>query len=473
LIFPPVSARGDFKNGYGIFSDGVNNIIQALARKRKKGEIHILLPRPTNFNYNSFPFDEAQKEAFKHYFEPIQYQSTRPSSNDIVDRKTIDYIPLDNQNDILSNFYNNELKANVEVSISHINSIRGERTDKVRLEFPEFKLFQLEEGEKYLANKYKFLGSDLSGYVTYCAATNQFVNCNLVYTNWKPLHNFKNSLLQYCFEKFYENYFDIDWFNSLRMNVTDKYIYKYIRNEIFNNHQVKLYNIDGTYNFIKPYENKMFEIQLIAFIQRKLFRNNQDFVRRYEQPNGWIKDSEYTRGDYFRSCIAHAHRLSENENLSRDVRLLVDAYLQLDNFKNKIVESIQSREIRNIEVFYIDKTPSNSFISTEELDVLNSMCSVLCEKDMFIQNNIFIFKRIFTSNENNENKVNRFYTYLKEDFFVMKTKKIQGVDYDQIIGQYSILQSNQVLDMISTAMVTIPEENMTQLKIVDGKAVFD
>ncbi|GAA4237609.1 hypothetical protein GCM10022291_24860 [Postechiella marina] len=468
LIFPPITARGDFKSSYGIFSDGINNIIQALARKREKGEIHILLPRPTNFNYDSFPFNESQKEVFKHYFEPIQYQSTRPSLNDIVDRKTIDYIPLDNQNDILSNFYNNELKSNVEASISHINSVRDNRVDKVRLEFPEFKLFQLEDGEKYLANKYKFLGKDLSGYVSYSTAANQFVNCNLVYTNMNPIQNFKVDKLQFCFNKFYENYFDVDWFNSLRKQVTDTYVYHEIRNEIFDNYQVKMYGVDSAYMFVKPYESRVFETQLVAFIQRKLYPSNEEFKGRFKSSNGWVQDSEYTRGDYFRGCISHANRLNQLENLSGEVKPVVEAYLSLDYFRIKLLSSVQTRIIKSVEIKYIDKTPISNFFTREEMEVFESMCSIICENDSFIINEIFEFKRFLNSNETIEKKLNRFYKYLKQDMFELETKKIDGVDRDMILTEYPIYEPSKTLDFISPAIVTLPEENMTKIKVVDG-----
>lgn len=49
IIMPPNSSRMFFRNKFGIFSNGVNNVIQALARQRKKGEIHIILPRPDKF----------------------------------------------------------------------------------------------------------------------------------------------------------------------------------------------------------------------------------------------------------------------------------------------------------------------------------------------------------------------------------------------------------------------------------------
>lgn len=469
LIFPPASARGDFKNGFGIFSGGINSIIQALARKRKKGEIHILLPKPTRYNFDTFPFNETQKNTFKELIEPYQSQSITPSSNNIRDTKTIDYIELDSLNQKLYDFYNNELKANVLDSIEHLNNISSNRTNKARLEFPEFKLFQLESGEKYLANKYKYLGKDLSGYISYCAITNQFVNCNLVYSNWKPIQNFKEGILQYCFDKFYENYFDNEWMLPLKNNFSDAYIYHEIRNEIFNFYRIKLNDTNNNYKFIKPFKNKQFETQLVAFIQRKLFRNNQDFLIRYEDTNGWVKDDKYSRGDYFRACISHAYRLNGNENLSEDAELVVDAYAKLDYFRNKIVSSIQTRVIRGNNVQYIEKTPSESFITSSEMDSFNTLTYVLIEKDFFISKEIFDFKRIFNSNENVSSKINRFYSYLKKDFFKVKTRKIDGVDRDEILEEYPIPQHNKVLDFITPVNSKIPEDNMPTLKVIDGE----
>jgi len=53
IIMPPRATRLWFSNRYGIFSSGINSIIQAIARQRTKGEIHIILPHPNEFVYSS------------------------------------------------------------------------------------------------------------------------------------------------------------------------------------------------------------------------------------------------------------------------------------------------------------------------------------------------------------------------------------------------------------------------------------
>lgn len=67
IILPPRAAKGVFTNYYGIFAGGMNDLIQAIARQRVKGEIHILLPKPGSFDYKSLPatMNEHQLKAFR------------------------------------------------------------------------------------------------------------------------------------------------------------------------------------------------------------------------------------------------------------------------------------------------------------------------------------------------------------------------------------------------------------------------
>lgn len=464
LIFPPISARKDFKGNYGIFNGGINNIIQAIARKRRKGEIHILLPKPTKFDFNSFPFDENHKERVKHFLESIQFQSTRPSANRIRDTKLIEYIPFDKQDELLSEFYHNELLHNVKDGVEHISGLEedGRRTHKVRLKFPEYKLFKLEDGEDYLAQKFKFLGNDLSGYMSYSAATNQFVNCNWVYSNATPVQNFKEGNLQYCFDKFFENYFDEDWFFSLKQKVSDKYLYFEIRNEIFSQYKIKYYKQDDSCGFIQPFENKEFESQLLAFIQRKLYRNNIEFTRRCESSRGWIKDdTPYTRGDYFSSCIAHARNLRDNESLTDDTKALVNAYIQLDYFRSKIQESFLEGTKSGETFNYLNNQPFSGFVTDEECTIFEDMCSVICEKDILIENGVFDFRRSIARTHDLNKKIYSFYNYLIEDFFETFAETIYEDGKQQRVKRLNnvkeIPEPNKVLNLLLGSEYNFPE----------------
>lgn len=479
LILPPVSARGDFKSSFGIFTGGINNVIQALARKRKKGEIHILLPRPTKFNFDSFAFNIEQKRGFKKYFEAVQFQSTRLSSNGIRDVKTIDYIPLNQQERLLYDFYKYELLDNVEDCISHIESIGGRRGDKVRLQFPEYKLFKLEQGEDYIAGKYKFLGKDLSGYICYSAATNQFVNCNWVYSNWKPIQNFKEGKLQYCFDVFFENYFREDWLDSLKNNVSDKYIYFEIRNEIFKNHNIKLHYERGGFAFLGTTINKLFETQLIAFIQRKLYRNNREFIELFEQSNGWAIDNSYSRAVHFRSCISHSVELDSNPNLELEdeTKVLVEAYLTLNHFRLKLIQSIQVTTVGGNEVRFITNSFDEDFIRESELEKFESMISVLSENDYFIKNEIFDFKTNLARYRGDiESKKGSFYTYLKNDFLKTRSRRINNsqinTNVKEILEISNIPDANKVLNFVESSKLLIPEENIPILDVSEFQNII-
>ena len=144
IIMPPKGAKMPFKNNYGIFTSGINSIIQALARQRKKGEIHIILPKPKEFDYDTLIFEEEeQHEQFKEFYERVKDSSE-------VEEKT-KYIPLAEQDNMFFNFYENTLKANIKDEIAFVQNL--ERPNKVRLDFPEYKLYKLSDSEDYFVNK--------------------------------------------------------------------------------------------------------------------------------------------------------------------------------------------------------------------------------------------------------------------------------------------------------------------------------
>lgn len=75
VIMPPRATRLWFRNRYGIFSGGINSVIQALARQRTKGEIHVVLPNPDEFDYSSLEYSEMsslQKEEFIRYYDLLR-----------------------------------------------------------------------------------------------------------------------------------------------------------------------------------------------------------------------------------------------------------------------------------------------------------------------------------------------------------------------------------------------------------------
>lgn len=453
IIMAPIGRDSNFyKNNYGIFSNGINSVIQALARQRIKGEIHIILPPPYNFNYESLPFDsELQLTTFKNYFELTKNYSCT---------KTTEYKPLSMQSELISNFYNNVLLNEVQNEVNYIHDI--DRNSKIKLNYPELKQFTLSKGEQYLSTYHNFFGKDLSSFIIYSAFTNQFINCNLVHINVKPLYYFKEEKIQWKLEKFWEEYFNIEQYYSLISTVPDSYNYFEIKRNLFNEYKVLLKNnTDGKYEEIKSFSDKNFEKQFIAFIQRKIYPLNREINKRFIN-NGFYNDGDYTRGDYFRSCISHSNNLfSEYENLPQSkTKDLIKAYRTLDYFRKKIIEISQTRRRGNILSKYVLSTPPENFFSENEMINFISMLQILTEEDTFIKNEVFEYKRAFIRTEDSLKIIKSFYTYLLQDFFYVK----EGYIYPggsqariKIIQEIAIPNYNSVINFITSDETNYPE----------------
>lgn len=454
IIMPPSGARSHFRNNYGIFSSGINSVIQALARQRKKGEIHIVLPRPDYFEYTSLNhFNDSQKQVFKEYYEACK------NNNSVSD--LVSYIPLDVQDDLLRTYYTEILRKNIEESIDYLSS-KG-RHDKVRLEYPEFKLFKLEKGEKLMSSEIKFFGKDLSSYITYCSITNQFINCNLKGITNKTQLKFKKGKIQYKLEDFYTNYMSEDLYNSLFVLVTDKYKYWELRRGLFEFRVTYKKDSSDRYKEIRPFEIKDFESQLLAFFQRKFYPKNRGFAKKFNS-DGFFIDAEYSRRDYFIACIVHSLRLNQiRGSFDAETIALIDAYSILNYFREKMVANMKTTQKNNENIFYFLNQPFDGFLEEEERTKLNHMVSVLIGKDVFISKGIFEFKRAFANSD--KSKVEKtFYKYLIQDFFDTTDDNIyiEGIQIriKKVLSTIILPDSENVIDLISPASPNISEEYM-------------
>lgn len=182
IIFPPESSKMPFQNLFGIFSNGVNDIIQALARQRKVGEIHLILPPPETMDYSSLPdMNDVQKQAFIQAYNSVskpapdflQSALNYFNRNRFSDEKVI-YKSINYQTNIIKGKYEEFMSSILLPVIQHQNL----EEFKQFLETPELDDFRILKGNKVLS-KDKFLCADLSAFITYCAFTNQFINCRL------------------------------------------------------------------------------------------------------------------------------------------------------------------------------------------------------------------------------------------------------------------------------------------------------
>ena len=459
VIMPPIGRKGKFKNSSGIFTDGVNSIIQALARQRNTfqenlGEIHIVLPPPIGFNYDSINhFNEIQKEKFIMYYEEVCNQKSEQKS---------DYISINSQKDLINEFYTNTLKENI---INEIEKVRStSRENKIRLDFEELKIFKLNTGEKYLYSTYQFFGKDLSSYVTYCAFTNQFINCNLKGIKTKPILYFKETKIQWRLEKFFNEEYcdlsDIDFSNSFHQIISDNYFYHQLKNEIFSNYNVIYIDSSNNKKSIFSFSEKNFELQFLAFIQRKCYPNNLEFIKRFHD-EGYYFDDEYSRGEYFRNCISHSNYLfPECENYQSNLKDLIKAYRILDSFRQKIIANSLTVIKKGEECKYVFSTPKEEFILEHEKSDFIFMYETLINLDSFINKDIFEFKRAYLRTDEFSKIVKSFYSYLLNDFFILYDSYVYEDSLQtriKIIEEIEIPNHKSILNLIRTDETNFPE----------------
>ena len=422
IIMPPKGAKMPFKNNYGIFSSGINSVIQAVARQRKKGEIHIILPRPYEFDYNSLPFEEVeQKEYFEQFYDKVR-------DNDEVNEKT-EYLALSLQDRIFYDFYSNKLRDNMSAEISHVSTLS--RLNKVRLEFPDYKLYKLKSSEDYFVNRTKFFGGDLSAYITYCAVTNQFLNCKFIGANVKNILILKYGEIQKGLQQYCKDiYFLDDQRMSFYYFLNDSYFYQQFRNDLFEMNDVKLLTTEGKLvNLLKDGTSKAseyFEQQLLGFVQHFGFPNNpmnrSKFGNREE-----LKDGIYDRSQYYLELIAHADMLSPTDLTSSSTKDRISAFQFLGVLRQRMIDGIQSNVLGNGAVIrYLPVRPFDNFITPEETFKFTDLISQLVDEKDPINKRFSIKSRL--QHKSGTARIKIIYTILLQEFFHTENYKIPTGD---------------------------------------------
>lgn len=166
IIIFPKDISIEYFNNKGVFTSGVNAVIQSLARQRKKGDIYIFLPRPLDLSKNSLPYDEFHNDVIYDVFQECKSFTSNPD--------TISYTNINNQykelHEVYEKLYNRSSLARRKINETN-------RTGMNRLLYPPKEIFIMEKGEKFLSGT--FFGGDLSAYILWASICNQFLNCRL------------------------------------------------------------------------------------------------------------------------------------------------------------------------------------------------------------------------------------------------------------------------------------------------------
>ncbi len=437
IILPPRATRLWFKNRYGIFSGGINNIIQALARQRTPGEIHIILSMPDKFNYDSLQnanFTQQQIQVFRAFYEKVNYFTTE-------DDKKVSYVSLDKQDYLTLLFYKEKLHYNVHEEIDYINSIETQREGLPSLSFHDYETFKLRRGEEYLANSYHFFGKDLSAYVTYCAFTNHFVNCKLTGMTYKTALFFEEGKIYKKLESVFNTYFGEGYYDGFMSYLNFHNAYNSFRDEIFGNYIIKLKKANsGDWITIKPYGNKEFETQLLKFLAAKQYGNS--YCRANELREG-DNDIPYTRDMYFIECLSVINSI-EGESISEDNRGIARFYQIINHFRNKMIAGIQQYTSSNLNYSYLKTTRPVNFYSSEDTILFEDLVSLISQ-DSLLNNEIFEFKKGLT--------LKTLYSKLLHDFFVSEESRlpvgIKRFHIRKILEVKPIPESPNVVDLIT------------------------
>jgi len=402
IIMPPRATKLWFRNRYGIFSGGVNSVIQALARQRLKGEIHIVLSNPNEFDYASLDSNMSsfQKRWFEDIYSKIKYFKTP--------KHLVKYCSFNHQDTLLQEFYNAELYGDVEDEITYINSL--DRENLPNLKFPSYKQFKLEKGEMYLANdkKNSFFGEDISAYISYSALTNQFINCTLKRIYHKPTLFFQNGKIIKSLMYYYFTYFGEEHLSTVRDWNNFSMFYNDIRDNLFNSYNLRYKNKeDEKWKTIKSYSigTKEFEIQLLNFTAKIYYGDSYNY--RYELSGN--EDFTYTRGMYFLDNISLCSLVdSEAENYSFEAKNKIKLYKIIEHFRQKLIEGIKENKSEGLHFFSLKRTMSGDFFNSEDKALFTEIARLI-KYDELLDNNIFNFKRDLS--------LGSLYTKLIQDFF--------------------------------------------------------
>ncbi len=215
IILPPKSSRKTYKSISGIFTEGINSIIQSLARQRNIGDIHVILPSPLEINPESLSeMSSEQKMHFLQAYNEIAIPVSTIETRNNVRIYPNEIIKFDQHKGLLEENYMKYLRRMITPMIN---------APYPTVDAPNAEEYILKNAEKILTIN-GFLGRDLSCYVVYSAFTNQFYNARLAGLYFSPTI-IMDTIVE-SIEDTYNQYMDIPGNSSKKTSLK----YREIRN---------------------------------------------------------------------------------------------------------------------------------------------------------------------------------------------------------------------------------------------------
>lgn len=410
----------------GVFTRGINTLIQALARIRSKSEIYMIMPSPSFL---------IEGDGFSEYIQKVK------SIDSFIDIDSKDVFKgINNQRAYIEEIYK-DIRGNVSDEISLIEEKKEERKGKKRpsLEFPELDDYILTEGEKVLVSKYDIFGKNLSNYTFWAAFNDQFINCKLkglIVLNELIINEATaiTDIQRFVFKKMYEFLPGdncLSSINNLFEFGSDEYCYKVLKENIFKN---KIYWIgrDGCKIEVKQNKHSKFERAILAFLQ--YHKKDSEYYGPYFFNHyvriGSLEDlqkreptlNEYTVRDYLFACFKNANRdESEIEFITDEQKILKKAYLHLYQFWLIFKGQFTSID-NNGKVFFDNNVEELNFFTGLQLrDVVAAVDSVR-RYDPFVKAKIFWIFQKFDINAPDEVTATMIVSFYKKTFFEINSE---------------------------------------------------
>ena len=377
IILFPKDLSIDYVNNKGVFTNGSNVIVQALARQRKNGNIHVFIPNPNGLNKNSLLYSDIQNEEMYKCFETYKRGSG----------KYLNYTSINEQHNLLGAAYE---KLIDNVSFADVKIRTANRKDLNRLQYPTKEVFIINQGEKYL-NK-EFFGGNLSAYILWASVSNQFLNCKLKSIKASTKLSFENESL----------YDDVRNFLNVELEVLNNAF------EEFN-----LYDSLSAYEKLEFVETIMKQIT-IYIDSKKATPAERNKVLLMMLCNVYSKSNEFVLKDskvemyklYLKSCLFYGNKFQIlNENLNtRDLD-------RVKVFKKwyQLIDFIDNSKTKKDSTFRLPINPSSEF--GEEFKRLNFIkdLNYLLDNDLLLGTGVFQFKNTITTAIKNKTLIASFY----------------------------------------------------------------
>ena len=409
---------------YGILSQGIISIIQALARiredsnKRAKSDIYVIMPTPNglinlrNISYNSYLSHLLEFEIIKDLGIKIDLAYNYKDFEQKLQKK------------LICKRYN-DMYQNLKKEIGTVRDLNesGQRENLPELNYPTEDLFILKKGERHLSSTFAIFGRDFPAYILWAAFNNQFVNCKIktLSSSRAKKIEIESGKIQDTLYILFEEYFGIV---DCQLSNTPDY-------EVYDNFNKVIFQNEIIYNEKKIYPSDyLFQQHILAFIQ-KFIKGNARLNNKYNignpsDVNAHFPDIPFELSDVIMCCISNANLYVNEIPVENSSVELIRAYKDLGEIysifcSDRIIKT--NRKGKDYIFQSITDYENEPFTPEEKALFIDSIKEI--KNSYFIDKFFKGFQTVDLDNPNKDEIIKQVYNYFKRFFFKI-TKNGKG-----------------------------------------------